>query len=142
MDTTFSELSSDLVAHMDKQRSYVARVVATCFPGERLTRTTSDLVLLQKIIDAEIIPTSATWELQSLGIVFGDVLAATIEGINWWEVTDDYGTDPTLRYRETSMHINALTMLSKRIEDRAPVDVEDIAGWVQDLVAQKGEEVD
>ena len=40
------------------------------------------------------------------------------------------------------MHINALTMLSKRFDDRAPVDVEDIAGWVQDLVAQKGEEVD
>ena len=38
-------------------------------------------------------------------------------------ITDEYGTDPTLRFRNTSVNINALTMISKRVESGEPVDV-------------------
>ena len=31
-------------------------------------------------------------------------------------VTDEFGTDPTLRFKSTTVQINALTMISKRIE--------------------------
>jgi hypothetical protein len=31
-------------------------------------------------------------------------------------VTDEYGTDPTLRYKDRPININALTMISKRVE--------------------------
>ena len=31
-------------------------------------------------------------------------------------VMDEYGTDPTLRYKELTLQINALTMISKRVE--------------------------
>ncbi|MGC3999574.1 MAG: DUF3806 domain-containing protein [Anaeromyxobacter sp.] len=111
VDTTFRTLPPELIASMDTQRSFVARVVAEQFPGERITRTPRDFDLLQKIVDAKVIPASATWELQSLGIVFGDALAASVDGLSWWEVTDKYGADPTLRFRETSLHLNALTMI-------------------------------
>jgi hypothetical protein len=123
---------------MDKQRSFVAQLVAANFPGERITRTDADFDLLQKIVDAKLIPPSETWQLQSLGIVLGDALASTIDGLSSWEVTDEYGTDPTLRYRQTSLHLNALTMLSKQIEDGKPVDVRAIARWLESCVAEKG----
>jgi len=41
-------------------------------------------------------------------------------------ITDEYGTDPTLRFKDTSINVNALTMISKRIERDEPVDVLDL----------------
>ncbi|HTT23398.1 MAG TPA: DUF3806 domain-containing protein [Candidatus Sulfotelmatobacter sp.] len=38
-------------------------------------------------------------------------------------ITDEYGTDPTLRFKNKSVNINALTMISKRVERGDPVDV-------------------
>ena len=79
------------------------------------------------MIDARVLLPAQTWELQSLGVAFGDALVGMIDGLAWCEVTDEYGTDPTLRYRETSFQVNALTMVSKRIESGKPVDLEQMA---------------
>jgi hypothetical protein len=38
-------------------------------------------------------------------------------------ITDEYGIDPTLRFKNTSININALTMISKRVERDEPLDV-------------------
>ena len=54
--------------------------------------------------------------------MFGDVLASELS-LRWVMITDEYGTDPTLRFKNTSININALTMLSKRVERDEPVDV-------------------
>ncbi|MBN3817225.1 DUF3806 domain-containing protein [Paraburkholderia sp. Se-20369] len=44
-------------------------------------------------------------------------MAAAIPALAWRKVTDQGGTDPALRYKTTSLQINVLTQLSKRIED-------------------------
>ena len=73
--------------------------------------------------------TTRTWsvsnrchELQCLGVVFGDVLASELP-LRWVMISDEYGTDATLRLKNTSTNINALTMISKRVERDEPVDV-------------------
>jgi hypothetical protein len=38
-------------------------------------------------------------------------------------ITDEYATDPTSRFKNTNLNINALTMISKRIENDERVDV-------------------
>lgn len=38
-------------------------------------------------------------------------------------VTDEYGTDPTLRYKDSTIQVNPLTMISKRVERGEEVDV-------------------
>ena len=53
---------------------------------------------------------------------FGDVLASELS-LRWVMITDEYGTDPTLHFKNTSININALTMISKRIEKDERVDV-------------------
>jgi hypothetical protein len=136
----FRRLSPDALVHLDKQRTFVREFVAQHFPKEKLTRSKADFALLQKIVDAKIISKNETWKLQSLGIVFGDALAATIEGLAWWEVTDEYGTDPTLRYRTTSLQFNALTMISKRVEDGKEVNIPDMAAWLEEFVRTRGRE--
>jgi Domain of unknown function (DUF3806) len=136
----FRPLPKESLAHLDKQRSFVASLVAKHLPGQKLEKSKADYILLQRLIDLHAIPADKTWELQSLGVVFGDALASTIPGLAWWEVTDKYGTDPTLRYKQTRLQINALTMISKRIEDGKEVDVAHMAAWLQDFVKNKAHE--
>jgi hypothetical protein len=38
-------------------------------------------------------------------------------------VTDEFGTDPTLRFKKTTIQVNALTMISKRVERDEKVDL-------------------
>jgi len=43
--------------------------------------------------------------------------------LRWVMVTDEFGTDPTLRFKQTAVQVNALTMISKRVERDEKVDV-------------------
>src|SRR5271170_7681746 len=90
-----------------------------------LTRTKSDLPVLQDLIDEKVFNKSQSYELQSLGVAFGDVLASELP-LRWVMVTDEYGTDPTLRFKDTTVQINALTMISKRIEKGENVNLSEL----------------
>lgn len=136
----FRPLPAATVAQMDRQRAYVANLLRKHFPGTKVTRTRADLASLQRIIDGKLIPAQKTWEWQAVGVVFGDALVGAIPGLRWHEVTDAYGTDPTLRYESTFLQINAMTMISKRIEDGEDVDVAHLAAWLEDFIKNKAHE--
>lgn len=123
----FAPLDAALRARLQEQRQFVERLVARHFPGERLTRSRADIALLQRVVDARVVPRTDGWGLQALGVAYGDALAAVVPGLAWVRVVDAYGTDPTLRLRGTSVQVNALTMISKRVEQGEPVDLEAIA---------------
>ena len=125
---------------MAKQRAFVSSLVAKRFPGERITRSKRDFRLLQRILDGKLLAPTSTWELQALGVVFGDALVAERPGLSWWQVTDEFGTDPTLRYQMTSLQINALTMLAKRVERGEAVDVEHMVEWVDEFIRTRAHE--
>jgi len=72
-----------------------------------------------------------------MGICFGDALASYIPGLNWMLVTDEYGTDPTLRYRNSSLQINALTMISKRFEGGEEVNIAAMAEQAKVFLAER-----
>jgi len=46
----------------------------------------------------------------------------------------------TLRYRTTTLQYNALTMISKRVEEGREIHLEDMAAWLADYVRTKGHE--
>jgi hypothetical protein len=91
-----------------------------------LTKTRADLDVIQAILDSGEIDADETYLLQSLGVAFGRVLGAAIDGLDWAIVHDEYGSDPTLRYRDTTLCINVLTMISKRVEDGTVVNVREL----------------
>jgi hypothetical protein len=128
----FSDLSAADSAMLDKQRGVVAREIATRYEAD-LTKTKGDLALLQKLLDDGAFKPTQTFELQSLGVVFGDVLAADA-GLYWIMVTDEYGTDPTLIRGNSTLHVNTLTMISKRVERGEKVDVSDLFARAIDSV--------
>jgi hypothetical protein len=50
-------------------------------------------------------------------------------------VTDEYGTDPTLRFKETTVQINALTMISKRVERDEAVNIFELLRLTREQLA-------
>jgi hypothetical protein len=117
----FSELSHQDSERLDQQRALVAAVAKQRY-GTVLSGTKKDLPIVQQLIDDKVFKKSQTYELQSLGVVLGDVLASELP-LRWVMITDEYGTDPTLRFKNTTVNINALTMISKRVERDEQVDV-------------------
>ncbi len=121
---------------MEKQRTYVADLAAKSFRPQRLTGTEKDFILLQRILDAKVLKSDQTWELQSLGVVFGDALVKWLAGLHWMQVTDEYGTDPALLYKDTTLQLNPVTMLQKRVEDGKTIDVLDLVAALEDHVQE------
>jgi hypothetical protein len=128
----FSELSSEDSKRLEQQRVIIGSAAKLRYGTVRLTRTKDDLPILQRLIDENVFNKSQTYELQSLGVAFGDVLASQFP-LRWVMVTDEFGTDPTLRFKETTIQINALTMISKRIERGEPVRLQ----WLLDQTGEQ-----
>jgi hypothetical protein len=105
------------------------------YGGLSLTRAKADLPILQRLLDDHVFARTQTYELQSLGVAFGDVLASEL-GLRWMIVTDEYGTDPTLHLPKTTIQINALTMISKRVERGDAVDLSWLLAQTREALAK------
>ena len=90
-----------------------------------LTKSVKDLPILQRLIDDKAFTKTQTYERQSLGVAYGDVLASELP-LRWVMVTDEYGTDPTLRFKSTTIQVNALTMISKRVEKGEATNLQEL----------------
>jgi len=123
----FRELSPEDAKRLDQQRELVLAAAKQRYGTRSLTRTEKDLPILQRLIDDKAFKKEQTYELQSLGVVLGDVLASQFP-LRWVMLTDEFGTDPTLRFKKTTVNVNALTMISKRVERGEHVDVQ----WLVD----------
>ena len=118
----FTELSPEDSARLEDQRAVVANAAKQLYGADTLTGTIGDLHILQKLVDDKVFSKSQTYALQCLGVVFGDVLSSQLQ-LKWAMITDEYGTDPTLRFKDSSLNVNALTMISKRVERDEAVDL-------------------
>jgi hypothetical protein len=136
--TKFTELSETDRARLDQQRAIVLAAARQRYGTPVLTGTLEDLPVLQFLIDDKVFSKTQTYELQSLGIAFGDVLASELP-LRWVMVTDEYGTDPTLRFKNTTWQFNALTMISKRIEKDEVVDLRELLRRTQEHLTRLSE---
>jgi len=121
----FSELSHQDRTRLARQRAIVTAAAMQRYGTSILKKTVADLPVLQRLIDDKVFNKTQKYELQSLGIAFGDVLESELP-LRWVMVTDEYGTDPTLRFKGTTVQINALTMISKRIGKDEKVNLSEL----------------
>lgn len=112
-------LSADLAAEMDARREWVWTSVSADAPLDRSDNRTALSVIAALV--AEVRP-DETWKLQSLGIVFGDVLARVTDA-EWVQVDDELRSDPALRFGGPHDLAFPMTMISKRMEAGEDVDV-------------------
>ena len=104
--------------------------------GLALAGTVADLAALQKVIDSRIVEPEATYSLQALGLAFGKVFIGTQANFDWWMVEDEYGRDPAIRYKQTTLLLFPKTMISKRVEDGEQVDVVEIFEGLKETVRE------
>jgi len=72
----FTELSAEDTARLEQQRAVVLAAARERYGTPALTRTRSDLPVLQRLIDERVFNKAQTYELQCLGVALGDVLAS------------------------------------------------------------------
>lgn len=127
----FTELSPEDRTRLDMQRAIVATAAKQRYGTPALTHSRADLPVIQRLIDDQAFSKNQTYELQSLGVVLGDVLVAELP-LKWVMVTDEFGTDPTLRFKDSTLQVNVLTMISKRIEQDREANVADLLRKTQE----------
>jgi hypothetical protein len=118
-----------------------AATLVTQHLGRKLSGGDAELDLLQELLDHAVLGREDTYDLQSLGVVFGMCLVDAIEGLDWAIVEDEYRRDPALRYLDTSLLLFPLTMISKRVEDGIDVDVRSMFEELQVQVAELKDQV-
>lgn len=108
--------------------------------GEDLDGTFNDLALMQRVLDQAVVEPEATYTLQAFGLAFGRVFLNQFPDYDWWMVEDEFGRDPAIRYKETSLLVFPMTMISKRMEDGDPFDVTELFDGLAKQLAELIEE--
>jgi len=93
-----------------------------------------DLETLQRLLDGRFIDREDVFDQQALGLALGDVMAKNLD-LHWVVVDDDYGRSRALRWKEEEDLFFPVTLISKRIQQRRPVEVDDLYDTVADRVA-------
>lgn len=111
-------------ARIRNQQGLIAKVVAERYSAG-LIGGLADLQPLQRLIEDKAYEAEDTYELQSIGLCFGEVMVKQL-GFRWITVEDELGQDPAIQYGSTSIIAYPLTMISKRVEDGVQVDLQEI----------------
>lgn len=128
-------LSDKDITQLDEQRNIIEAYLAD---GARLKNKTSPekLGLLDDLLEGKYFAADQTYELQSMGVVLGDVFAKEL-GMNWVSVEDSYGKTCAVKHGDTSIILYPITMISKRVERGENVDVyelyNDIAAKIDEI---------
>ncbi len=101
--------------YMERQRDTIEDL-ARRYTGSGFDGTAeNDIPLLQRLLDERRVRPDQTEELQAMGILLGDVLAADLD-MHWVVYEDPLGRSRALRYRETENYLFPVTMISRRQE--------------------------
>jgi hypothetical protein len=85
-----------------------------------IDQSPATLDVLQRILDGELVNHDG---LLAVGVALGRVMASNIPGLNWCAVADEFGRELCLRYEQTTLHVNPVAMISKRVSRNEKVDV-------------------
>jgi uncharacterized protein DUF3806 len=140
MTPTFSEPTEDDTKRLASQWLSVSRLVEEVC-GRPLTQALEDLDSLQRVLDEDEVD-SSVYARQCLGVALGRVMAVNIDGLDWWIVEDEYGRDPCLRYLKTTLQVNPLTMISKRLERAERVSVRGLFDSTLKAIADRKRDAD
>lgn len=108
---------------------------------EETHRSGKTIEIIQHLLDSNKITAEHIFELQSIGLAFGDYFRHNETSYKWVIVRDQYGRDYGLRYINTGIIIFPMTMISKRIEDGEKVIIKkflnDLKITLEELINSK-----
>lgn len=109
---TLDELRWVDTGYLQRQRALVDDIGRTEF-GTRVRGDKSDLRLLQRILDNDLINQTELAKLQALGVIMGDVYVQDL-GLQWRVYMDDEGKSRAVCLPGTTHCLFPITMISKR----------------------------
>jgi hypothetical protein len=126
--------------YMQEQRAVLTDLVARSFGGRFSGNKNNDLGLLQNLLDKSLVRPDQTRELQAMGVIMGDLLAADL-GMHWVIYEDRAGRNRALRYQASDNYLFPVTMISRRreVDNRTPVA--DIYQKAHDIIASRKPEL-
>ena len=110
-----SELSTVDTQYMNSQRALIGDLARGNFGSGFNQNRAHDLNLLQRLLDRQLVHANQTAELQAMGIIMGDLLAAQLD-LHWVIYEDRVGRSRALRYRQSEEYLFPVTMISRRRE--------------------------
>ena len=135
---TVKDLSLGQRYSLDTQRRETMDLIARRLGVLNLKGDKSDLKVLQNLVDRKAIGSDDVRGLQSLGIVFGDVLVNEY-GLSWVSYEDDVGTSKALRWKKTENYVFPVTLFSKRVQFKENINMtgvfEEIGAEVERFIA-------
>ena len=135
---TVKDLSLGQRYSLDTQRRETMDLIARRLGVLNLKGDKSDLKVLQNLVDRKAIGRDDVRGLQSLGIVFGDVLVNEY-GLSWVSYEDDVGTSKALRWKKTENYVFPVTLFSKRVQFKENINMtgvfEEIGAEVEGFIA-------
>jgi hypothetical protein len=107
---------------MDDQRQAVDERARSALGRQIRGDKSNDLDVLQQLLDRQRVKPDETVLLQGMGVVMGDLLAEEL-GMDWVIYEDKLGRSRALRFGLGDHFLYPVTMISRRYEVGAPVDV-------------------
>jgi hypothetical protein len=115
------------ISYLDRQYMTQQRTVMEDLTRRHFGRTfngnrDNDLGLLQRLLDQRLVRGDQTRELQAMGVIMGDLLAAELS-LHWVVYQDELGRSRALRDGDTDTYLFPITMISRRreVDNRTPV---------------------
>ena len=108
---------------MQKQRDSINALAQRHFGRSLNGQKTNDFPILQRLLDDQVVKPGQTQVLQAMGVILGDVLKAE-EGLNWTIYIDQYGRSRALDIPAQRDVVFPITMISRRYEAGAKVNIE------------------
>ena len=122
--------------YMEQARTMINDLAAQNF-GSRLSgNQDNDLSLLQRLLDKHLVRPDQTLELQAMGVVMGDLLAADLD-MHWVIYEDRVGRSRALRYKDSAEYLFPATMISRRQEADNHTPVAEIYQKAHAIIAQR-----
>jgi hypothetical protein len=76
--------------------------------------------ILQCALDGDLVNGEG---VMAVGVAMGRIMATNIAGLDWWVVEDEFGRDVCLRFRATTLRVNPVSMISKRVSRKERPDI-------------------
>ncbi len=109
------ELSKVDLQFMQQQRQILQDLAAGNVGRQFSGNKERDLDLLQTILDRQLVRGDQVRELQAMGVIMGDLLAAELD-MHWVIYEDRAGRSRALRYGNTDNFLFPMTMIARRRE--------------------------
>jgi hypothetical protein len=107
---------------LQQQRNRVDELARFDLGRQLQTDKNNNLGILQTLLDRRVVTADQTLELQAMGVVLGDLLAAEL-GMKWVIYEDRYGRSRALQLGSSDNFLFPITMISRRVAAGAQVDV-------------------